>query len=76
MRDQMQDKMTAFRLDASKVLTPEQREKAKSFAAGYAAGRGYGPGRGHGMSRGFGPGGCGGGDYQGSGPKAGGWGRW
>ncbi|MEW6333666.1 MAG: Spy/CpxP family protein refolding chaperone [Thermodesulfobacteriota bacterium] len=75
VRDQMQDKMTAFRLDALKVLTPEQREKAKSFAAGYEAGRGYGPGRGYGKGRGFGPGSCSGGDCQGGGPGAGGWGR-
>jgi Spy/CpxP family protein refolding chaperone len=74
VRDQMQDKMTASRLEMLKVLTPEQREKAKSFAAGYAAGRGYGPGRGHGMGRGFGPGACGG--YEGGGPGAGGRGRW
>lgn len=87
VRDQMQDKMTAFRLDALKVLTPEQREKAKSFADGYRAGRGggsgcgfdqgrgYGPGRGYGKGRGVGPGGCGGGDCQGGGPGAGGPGR-
>ena len=30
LRDQLQDKMTAFRLEALKVLTPEQREKLKS----------------------------------------------
>jgi Spy/CpxP family protein refolding chaperone len=75
VRDQMQDKMTASRLEMLKVLTPEQREKAKSFAAGYKAGRGNGPGRGHGMSRGFGPGACGGGNWQGGGPAAGGPGR-
>jgi Spy/CpxP family protein refolding chaperone len=44
VRDQMQDRMTAFRLDAYKVLTPEQQEKVKSSAAG----RGFGPGRGMG----------------------------
>jgi Spy/CpxP family protein refolding chaperone len=75
VRDQMQDKITAFRLETLKVLTPEQREKAKSFAAGYAAGRGYGPGRGFDGSRGFGPGACGGGGCQGGGPGPGGWGR-
>lgn len=83
VRDQMQDKMTAFRLDALKVLTPEQREKAKSFAAGYRAGRGgsgcgFDQGRGYGpgsKGRGFGPGACSGGDCQGGGPGAGGWGR-
>ena len=53
VRDQMQDKMTAFRLESLKVLTPEQKEKAKSYAAGYRDGRGFGKGRG------FGPGACG-----------------
>ncbi len=83
VRDQMQDKMTAFRLESLKVLTPEQREKAKSYAAGYSAGRGYGPGRGFGpecgfgKGRGFGPGSdCGGGSCQGGGPGPGGRGRW
>jgi Spy/CpxP family protein refolding chaperone len=42
LRDQLQDKMTAFRLDTLNVLTPEQREKLKSTVAG----RGFGPGRG------------------------------
>ncbi|HUV07202.1 MAG TPA: hypothetical protein VMX75_05700, partial [Spirochaetia bacterium] len=74
VRDQMQDKMTAFRLETLKVLTPEQREKAKSFASGYAAGRGYGPGRGFGKGHGFGPGAYGGG-CQGGGHGARGWGR-
>jgi Spy/CpxP family protein refolding chaperone len=40
LRDQMQDKMTIFRLNILKVLTPEQQEKAKSFRMG----RGFGPG--------------------------------
>ena len=52
LRDQLQDKMTAFRLESSlKVLTPEQREKLKSAVSG----RRFGPGRG------MGPGGLGGG---------------
>jgi Spy/CpxP family protein refolding chaperone len=51
LRDQMQDKMTAFRLDALKVLTPEQREKLKTAISG----------RGFGLGRGMGPGGLGGG---------------
>jgi Spy/CpxP family protein refolding chaperone len=77
VRDQMQDKMTAFRLESLKVLTPEQREKAISFAAGFSAGRGYGPGCGFGKGRGFGPGApCGGSGCQGGGPGDGGWGRW
>jgi zinc resistance-associated protein len=54
LRDQLQDKMTAFRLDALNVLTPEQREKMKSAIAG----RGFGPGRGMGPG---GPGAWGGG---------------
>ena len=58
VRDQMQDRMTAFRLDAYKVLTPEQQEKVKSFAAG----RGFGPGRG------MGPGARGGAGCFGAGP--------
>jgi protein CpxP len=77
VRDQMQDKMTAFRLESLKVLTPEQREKAKSFAAGYRAGRGFGPERGFGKGRGFGPdAACGDGGCQGGGPGPGGRGRW
>jgi Spy/CpxP family protein refolding chaperone len=50
LRDQMQDRMTAYRLEAAKVLTPEQREKIRSFIQG----------RGFGRGRGFGPGGPGG----------------
>ena len=42
LRDQMQEKMTAFRLNALTVLTPEQKEKIRSFADG----KGFGPGRG------------------------------
>jgi Spy/CpxP family protein refolding chaperone len=51
LRDQMQDKMTAYRLSALKVLTPEQQEKIRS----------WGPGRGFGPGRGYGPAGCPGG---------------
>jgi Spy/CpxP family protein refolding chaperone len=54
LRDQLQDKMTAFRLDTLNVLTLEQREKLKSAAAG----RGFGPGRGFGASSGGGCPGC------------------
>jgi zinc resistance-associated protein len=74
VRDQMQDKMTAFRLESLKVLTPAQQEKAKAFAAGFSAGRGEGQGCGFGKSRGFGPGACGGGGCQGDGHRGGG--RW
>ena len=50
LRDQMEDRMTAYRLEAVKVLTPEQREKIGSFVQG----------RGHGRGHGFGPGARGG----------------
>ena len=55
LRDQMQDKMTAYRLDVLKVLTPEQQEQVKSFKMG----RGFGPGMkgGPGMGGGTGMGG-------------------
>jgi zinc resistance-associated protein len=55
LRDQMQDKMTAYRLSALKVLTPEQQEKIRSWGSGRGSGRGFGPGRG------YGPAGCPGG---------------
>lgn len=38
-RDQMQDKMTAYKLEINKVLTPEQRDKVR---AGFGAGSGPG----------------------------------
>jgi len=51
LRDQIQDKTTAFRLEALKTLTPEQQDKIRaSFSE-----------RGSGPRRGMGPGGCGGG---------------
>jgi Spy/CpxP family protein refolding chaperone len=50
LRDQMQDRMTAYRLEAVKVLTPEQREKMGSLKQGRGPGHGCG----------FGPGGPGG----------------
>ena len=56
LRDQMQDKMTAYRLEVLKVLTPEQKEKAKSLKMEH----GFGPGMrsgGHGMGPGPGMGG-------------------
>ncbi len=69
VREQMQDKRTAFRLESLKVLTPEQKEKAKSYAAGFRDGRGKGPGcSGFGRGRGFEPGA--------GGPWGGGPGRW
>ena len=55
LRDQIQDKGTAFRLESLKVLTPEQREKIASDRAD----RGFGPGQKHrrtmGPRHGFGP---------------------
>jgi periplasmic protein CpxP/Spy len=50
LRDQIQDKMTSFRLEAAKVLTPEQKEKIGSFAQNRRFGHGRGP------MQGFGPG--------------------
>jgi Spy/CpxP family protein refolding chaperone len=62
LRDQMQDKMTAYRLDVLKVLTPEQKEKLKSLKMRHGSGPGMG-GRGwqggpgyHGGGPGMGPG--------------------
>ena len=52
LRDQMQDKMTVYRLEVLKVLTPEQQEKLKSLKMG----RGFGPGMKGGPGMGGGPG--------------------
>ena len=47
-RDQIEDRMTAYRLEAVKVLTPEQKEKIGSFFQGRGPGHrrpyGFGPG--------------------------------
>jgi Spy/CpxP family protein refolding chaperone len=54
LRDQMEDKVTALRLEIRKVLTPEQNEKLAN--SGWGRGPGFGPRggmRGHGE---FGPG--------------------
>jgi Spy/CpxP family protein refolding chaperone len=58
LRDQMQDKMTVYRLEVLKVLTPEQQEKLKSFKMGRGFGHGMkgGPGMGSGPGMGGGPG--------------------
>ncbi len=61
LRDQLQEKMTTYRINAMKVLTPEQQAKLKTAQAG----RGFGP-RG-----GVGPGGCAGGGCVGGGPGTG-----
>ena len=50
IRDKIQDKAVAQRVDAYNILTPEQHEKVKSFAGGH----GHGP-AGHGMPEGMGP---------------------
>ncbi len=53
LQDQMRDKSTQFRLEARKVLTPEQLAQ---FGPGWGMGRGFGGGR----MMGYGPGtGCG-----------------
>lgn len=54
LRDQIQEKMTAYRLEAMKNLTPEQQEKLKSSFSE----RGFGPGRGKGPGRWGGGAGC------------------
>ena len=64
LRDQMEDKITAFRLAAAKVLTPEQKEKIGSFGQG----RGPGHRRGFGPMHGFGPSGPDGANCFGGGP--------
>jgi Spy/CpxP family protein refolding chaperone len=55
LRDKMQDKMTIYRLNVLKVLTPEQQEKLKTYRLG----------------RGFGSGMMGGAGFQGGGPGMG-----
>jgi Spy/CpxP family protein refolding chaperone len=59
LRDAMQDKMTVYRLNVLKVLTPEQQEKVKSSRMGHGFGPGmrggegmHGGGPGPGMMRG------------------------
>ena len=64
LRDQMQDKGTAFRLERLKVLTPEQKEKLATFAGS----KGFGPGKWHGDRRGRGAGMRGGADCFAGGP--------
>jgi Spy/CpxP family protein refolding chaperone len=62
LRNEMEDKSTAFRLDLRKVLTPEQNEKLAN--AGWGRGPGFGP-------RGGMRGDCGFGAGQGPGPGLG-----
>ncbi|MDA8126443.1 MAG: Spy/CpxP family protein refolding chaperone [Deltaproteobacteria bacterium] len=55
VRDQMQEQMTSYRLEADKILTPEQKEKIKF----YAGNRGFGPAKGKAKGAGMGgPGGA------------------
>ncbi len=67
IRDQLHDKMTAFRLDALNVLTPEQREKQKYTAACQGVRHERGSRHEHGGGHGAYGGGC-----PGGGPGAGG----
>ena len=46
IRDKIQDKAVAHRVDAFNILTPEQREKVKAFLGGHGAGHGRGGGMG------------------------------
>jgi protein CpxP len=56
LRDQIQDKTTALRLDALKTLTPEQQDKLRSSLS--ESGRGCGPRRGMGHGSWGGGAGC------------------
>lgn len=57
LRDQLEDKRTAFRLEVNKVLTPEQKETLAAYGWGRKAG--FGPRGGmRGQGGGFGPGIC------------------
>jgi protein CpxP len=58
LRDQMQDKTMAFRLEAAKVLTPKQKGKIGSLGQGRGHGRGPVYGFGPGASGGAGCFGC------------------
>lgn len=55
IRDQMQDKAVAHRVDVFHILTPEQQEKARAFLGG-GPGPGMGEGRGERGMMGPGPG--------------------
>lgn len=62
LRDQIHDKGTAYRLEANKILTPEQQARFNSFCPGGGFGPGYGRGGkgggyGPGYGQGYGPGG-------------------
>jgi len=53
LRDQLYDKQTAYRLEAQKVLTPEQQAMLQNYGPRQAYGSGMGYGRGHGMRMGY-----------------------
>jgi Spy/CpxP family protein refolding chaperone len=56
IRDKIEDKAVAHRVDVFNILTPEQQEKARAFAAGRGPGPGMmGPGAGPGSSMMTGP---------------------
>ena len=62
LRDQIQDKGTAYSLEVNKVLTPEQQTQFRNACPGGGFGSGYGRGgrgggHGHGYGPGYGPGG-------------------
>jgi Spy/CpxP family protein refolding chaperone len=49
LRDKLYEKGTTFRLETTKVLTPEQQAQVQTYGAGRGYGYGYGKGmRGHG----------------------------
>ena len=53
LRDQMQEKMVQFRLDARNLLTPDQiKAIGGGCGQGFGPAGGAGPGRGHGRGRG------------------------
>ena len=57
IRDQIQDKAVAHRVDVYNILTPEQKEKAKAFFREHRSGHGMGRDGGeHGMHGMMGPG--------------------
>ncbi len=54
LRDQLQDKRTAYLLDVRKTLTPEQQAAFNAYCRGNGFGPGYGRGRGPGYRMGYG----------------------
>ena len=56
IRDKIEDKAVAHRVDVFTVLTPEQQEKARAFVGGHGQGPGPGMGEGRGKKGMMGPG--------------------